>query len=238
MTYLVVIPLAAALVYAVVRMKAGASWGPPATALLSAALVLFTILNATCRARGPRTFDRAAANAFDHVVARRLAAALGPRMRRGSTVLVFALGAEPESHTAMVAGLTEGFEPCEVTIAAILPPIPPNQADPNKQRQALDAALAKHPGVGGILIYGDPSADMEDLSPGDTKLPLGILAQRLTPHEALARVLAGTAAAVLVPKPNVNWPAVTRIKDPEKRFDATYFLITADNADEIQASLQ
>jgi hypothetical protein len=239
MTHVVVLALAAALIYAVVKMKAGARWGRPATIVVAVLIISFTVVRWSCRRRSEPRVDPAAALGFEQTSARMLADALGKHMRRGSTTVVFALGVEPDSHEAMVAGLEEGFEPHEITVAAVLPPIPLSEANPKKQREEFDAALAKHPDAGGVIIYGDPAADMEGLeASGNKKLRLGIMAQRLTPLQALQRVKERTATVVIVPRPGVNWAKVTRTEDPERRFRKTYLLITPDSVDEIEKTLR
>ena len=239
MSTVLLILLAAALVYTIVQMKAGEEWARPATTVLAVVIILLAIVRWSCRGTpGSPPEDTAAVTSFEHTIAQTLADALGKQMPQGSQALVFALVAEPETYEAMTAGLAEGFKPYGITVAAVLPPIAPSQGNPGEQHKAYEAELAKHPEAAGVLIYGSPAADMEGLVPaGEKKLPLAIRAQRLTAAEAIQRVKEGTAHVVLVTRPDVNWPKVTRIKNPDRRFGKTYWLITPETAAEIEKEL-
>lgn len=237
MTTTLILLLAAALGYSFLRMRAGADWARPATVAFALPILLLTVVRGSCTSTAPRTVDLAAASAFEQTTARRLAEALGRQMRRGSRAVVFALTADPNTHDAMVAGLEKGFEPYGIILAAVLPPIPRAEHDPQRQLEDYEAALAEHPNVGGVVIYGNPAADMERMPSAPTGIPVAIMAQRLTAREALRRVKRGTAAVVVVLRPGVDWPAVARIQNPAKRSNETYLLITPQNAAATERSL-
>lgn len=238
MIAVLILLLAVGLVYAVVQMKAGAEWGKPATVALAVLIILLAVVRVSCRGAGPTRTDVAEAEEAGFTIAQGAADALGRQLPSGGSVLVFALSADPDSHDALEDGLKKGFEPHNVAIAAIVPPFEPGS--PEQHQRAFDALIARHPGVAAILIFGDPANNMEDFVPQPTKgrtPPLtGIVAERLTAAQALQRVKDGTAVAVVVRRPDIDWAAVARLR-PRKRFERTYLVVTPDTVAETEKEL-
>jgi hypothetical protein len=236
---LLLIVLAAALTFAVVKMKAGEAWARPATAVLAALVVLLALVRVGCRRGRPDPqVDLAAASSFEEARARIFARALGKHMRRGSSALVFAMTEGEAFHSGLVGGLEKGFEPYGIKVAEVRLPIPEAQQGRQRQQQSFEAALASHPDLGGVVIYGNPVADMESVTTDGKQVKLGIMVQRLDARAAVGRVKAGTATAVVVVRANVDWASVTRIRDPERRFRKTYLVVTPESVAEIEKGLR
>lgn len=254
MSAVLLIALTAALIYAAVQARAGAPWARPASVALAVLVLLVAGLRWSCSGRTRPEADPAATLAFVEVCDRELAAALGKFMPRGSQAIVFAMAAGPEIHEAMRKGLDEGFKPYQITVAGIyLPlggaatggaggaPAPGAEAPPapEQQQETYEAILEQHPQAGGVIIYGDPLSGMDRFVPTGTKrLPLGILATRLVPHDALQRVKDGSATVVIVARPNADRAKLARIKDPRRRFRQTYLVITPDTVAEVHKALR
>jgi len=230
--------LIAGLVYTLLQLKAGAAWGPPVTVVLTVLLFGLTVVRMGCQRSEARPAETATVCAFEQVVARKAAEELVDHLPPGRSVLVFSLGPAPESHEAMVAGLEEVFSPRDISIAAVLPPVAPNKADPQRHQRHLEEALDQFPDTRGIIIYGSPVADMERFEPAEPRLPLALVAQRLSPAEAVARVQRGTATVVVTPRPGANWTRVANTADPERRFERACLLVTKANAAEVARSLK
>ena len=241
MATFVIIVLAAGLVFSVVKMRAGEDWARTATPVLAVLIIVFgPVRLLACRSSGPggQAMDMESATSFEQTCAREFATAAGKFMRKGSKALVFVFAEGPEFYESMVAGLKEGLGAHGVTLGPMLPPIEAPQHNPGLQAQQFKDVLAKHPDVGGCLIYGNPIADMEEIKPPDDKVQVGIMAHRLKPKEAIKRVKEGGIAVVVLPKPNINWAKVVRISNPDKRFARTYLVITRDNVAEVEKELQ
>ena len=240
MTTVLLILLAAALIYAVIQMKAGAEWARSATVGLAVLIVLLAIVRWSCRGEpAGAPADAAEVVSSQQMSARMLAGALGKHMPKGSAAIVFALPMDEAADEAMREGLKEGFEPHQITLAAVIPPVAPDPTDPQKPQRTWQAALAKHPKASGIIIYGNAAADMEDFTPPpEKKLPVAIMAHRLTAQQAVKRVTEGSAAVIVVARPDANWPKIARMTSPRRRFEAAYLLITPDNVAEVEKDLR
>jgi len=248
---LVLIALAAALTFAVVKMKAGEAWARPATGVLAALVVVIALARLGCRRRRPDPqVDLEAASSFEEARARVLADALGKHMRPGSAALVFAMTEGEAFHSGLVAGLEKGFEPYGIKVADVRlplsggPRVGPQGGEHGggpggpRQQQRFEAVLASQPDVGGVVVYGNPVADMESVTTDGKQVKLGILAQRLDARAAVARVKAGTATAVVVVRADVDWASATKIRDPERRVRRTYLVVTPESVAEIEKGLR
>jgi len=253
MSTVLLILLLAALIYTVVQMKAGAEWGKPAVVGLTVLIVLVALGRWACRGRPRTEADLQATYSYAQACNYELANALGKHMPKGGKALVFAMAMGPEGHQAMLDGLNKGFEPYGITIGGVEMPLgstgggaampgmpdrtPP--PDPAKLQKEYQAVLAKYPDAAGLLIFGGPQYNMESFVPeGDKKLPLGIMGDKLTPAEAVARVKAGTATVVCVLRPDIDWPTVAKISSAQRKFRRTYFLVTPDTVADIEDELK
>ena len=234
--FLVVLTIA--LIISVVKMKAGEDWARTATPVLAVLIVVFgPVRLLACRGGGPRDVatDMAAATSFQQVCAREFAAAAGKYMAKGSKAIIFSLAEGPEFYDSLVAGLKEGLEANGAKMGPMLAPIQTPNNDAAALNQLFEERLAEHADAGGCLIYGNPIADMEDIKvPEGSKVQIAIMAQRLKPKDAIKRIKTEGIAVVMLAKPDIKWSDVVQISNPEKRFRATYLVITKDNVAEIE----
>ncbi|MFC1806644.1 hypothetical protein ACFL09_06680, partial [Planctomycetota bacterium] len=80
MITVLILVLAAGLIYAVVQMKAGEEWGKPASAVLAVLIILLAIVRVSCRGGGPDRTDVAEAEEAELTVAQAAVDALGKQM--------------------------------------------------------------------------------------------------------------------------------------------------------------
>jgi len=236
MTTAILIVLGVALVYVAVQMKAGASWAPKAAAALAVLVIAVGVARWGCQQEADPEDEIAEALSAEEASAREMASALAKHVAKGRKVLVFATIADPDAYDRVVQGLKQGLEPCGATFGIVSPPVRPDDPEGRMLHRDCQAIVARHPEVGGVLVYGDPAADLEDFVPKG-KLPVGILARRLKPKEAVARVKQGTAAVVAIVRPDVDWSEIDKLDGPVAKFRRTYLVITQENVDEIEKQL-
>ena len=238
MIYAILAVLGVALVYAAMQAKGGASWAPKAIVALAIAIIIVSV--ASWFPRGGSGADAALAEAAtaDEAIAREIASAFGKHLAKGNSVVVFAVPADPDARRWMLEGLEKGLEPHGLTVAALAPPMVQGEKDPRGGVGGFESVLERHPNAGGIIIYGTPEADMEDIEQGhDTDLPLAIVAQRLTPDQAIQRVKDGTATLISVVRPNIDWMAIKDVTDPIKRFHKIRIIVTPDTLADAEKAL-